>query len=40
MPTVRRSSVDPCHSKAAFDVPIREDSPPASTTPAKSATSS
>src|ERR1700678_3117836 len=40
MPTVRRSSVDPCHSSAALGVPIREDRPPASTTPARSATSS
>ena len=36
MPTVRRSSVDPCHSSAALGVPIRDDRPPASTTPAES----
>ena len=35
MPTVRRSSVDPCHSSAALGVPIRDDRPPASTTPAE-----
>src|SRR5690348_6254118 len=40
IPTVRRSSVDPCHSSAAFAVPIREDRPPASTTPAEPAISS
>ena len=40
IPTVRRSSVDPCHSSAAFGVPIREDWPPASTTPAEPAMSS
>ena len=34
MPTVRRSRVDPCHSRAALGVPIRDDRPPASTTPA------
>ena len=34
MPTVRRSSVEPCHSRAALGVPIRDDRPPASTIPA------
>jgi hypothetical protein len=29
--------VDPCHSSAAFGVPIRDDRPPASTTPAQTA---
>ena len=38
MPAVRRSSVEPCHSRAALGVPIREDRPPASTTPAETAT--
>src|SRR5215470_8606590 len=37
--TVRPSSVDPCHSSAALGVPIREDRPPASTTPAQAITS-
>ena len=27
IPTVRRSSVDPCHSRAALGVPIRDDRP-------------
>jgi len=35
---VRCSSVDPCHSSAALDLPIRDDWPPASTTPAEIAT--
>ena len=34
------SSVDPCHSSAALGTPIREDRPPASTTPAEAAISS
>ena len=34
MPTVRRSSVDPCHFRPALGAPIRDDHPPASTTPA------
>ncbi len=38
MPVMRRSSVDPCHSSAAFGVPMREDRPPARTMPAVSAT--
>src|SRR5262249_52000399 len=38
IPTVRRSRVDPCHSRAALGVPIRDDRPPASTTPAEIAT--
>jgi len=38
IPTVRRSNVDPCHSRAALAVPIRDDRPPASTTPAHIAT--
>src|SRR5262249_3314295 len=39
IPTVRPRSVDPCHSRAALGVPIREDRPPASTTPAQAITS-
>ena len=38
--TVRRSRVEPCHSSAAFEDPIREDRPPASTTPAVLSTTS
>jgi hypothetical protein len=33
---VRYSNVEPCHSRQAFGVPIRDDRPPASTTPAAS----
>ena len=39
MPTVRASRVDPCHSSDALGAPIREDRPPASTTPAEAAIS-
>src|SRR5258708_32772406 len=35
MPTVRRSNVEPCHSRAALGVPIRDERPPASTIPAE-----
>ena len=35
IPAVLRSRVDPCHSRAALGVPMREDWPPASTTPAE-----
>ena len=34
MPTVRRSNVEPCHSRAALGAPIRDDRPPARTIPA------
>ena len=33
---VRYSNVEPCHSREDFGVPIRDDRPPASTTPAAS----
>ena len=32
--TVRRSSVEPCQSRAALGEPMRDERPPASTTPA------
>jgi hypothetical protein len=34
MPSVRQSRVDPCHSSAALAMPIRDERPPTSTTPA------
>src|SRR5687768_904582 len=33
-PVTCRSRVEPCHSRAAFGVPIRDERPPARTTPA------
>ena len=37
IPVTRRSSVEPCQSRAAFGEPMREDRPPASTIPAASS---